>query len=826
MNKAKIVFLILTMPFILIFSSCDSGGLLEETLSNGFGDIFNSVDSLFDLSDEDPYYPIYQTFPDALPSRNYYSVDFNGIPPALTVEEARENLEERMERVLEHFLDVPLTHYPTNDDERGIFWRPAIARVVYGIDGDKINDIILDPETKQWGLYGSTFDILPGCERYGDYDFTTQGILKLIYTDKMYHNIISEEALEKLRTKLLTKNGNEHYTHFSLGICGNHKDTENHILMTNSSIYLTNQLLLENTSMPEDLRNYYDNEKNGNNKSMLNYLKTFYTHGFEEYNSRPYQGFTVMALNNLHNYAEDDRVRLAAGMLLEYLGAVFAVQSNNLRRVSPFRRQQKYSTVSKAWDGESESARFALLSGNYWILRGDERPLYRQSKQYGGGGGKAFNDKGRLPDHPVANSIYIKTGKRVDRVVLNLYHDGSPDPNSVISLAHGGNGGKGKSLSLNKGEYITKMEVHTGTRKKTVRIFFVEFTTSEGRNLSGGSKTSNRYTITAPEGFQISGFMGRSGGGVDKLGAIFTPVEYLYEDNSYTSSLWGNYMIAAAVSEYRPSDAVLDLMIRKDHTPYFQKFRHQAVEFYSSSKSFLITGGGVFEPKFMFGSKEQHGWARPTTLMPTHDPSSDFKNWIRILGNDYRMRRYNHGIAPNFACGSNVIIPPTIPEECREKIGNWHFFDFGSEDTPWDFGFYAVVYRKGCDSNKCKDQGVNFGFFEAREADEISYDEFKSLVLEYNEDRNYTSGGYNTYKKSDGQVIRFEAVHDKKWTYGIASIDGEQQQRDMNKWGMAEGDIINGGRDGKLVIDNPYLGKRVILNMTDPLNPRRREIDF
>ncbi|GAB7109714.1 hypothetical protein JCM4814A_80290 [Streptomyces phaeofaciens JCM 4814] len=49
-----------------------------------------------------------------------------------------------------------------------------------------------------------------------------------------------------------------------------------------------------------------------------------------------------------------------------------------------------------------------------------------------------------------------------------------------------------------------------------------EFTTNLGRTLVGGSATSGCVTRSAPSGWQIAGFHGRSGNEIDKLGVIYT----------------------------------------------------------------------------------------------------------------------------------------------------------------------------------------------------------------------------------------------------------------------------------------------------------------
>src|SRR5690606_9696159 len=89
---------------------------------------------------------------------------------------------------------------------------------------------------------------------------------------------------------------------------------------------------------------------------------------FEEYNSRPYQGHSIMPILNLISYAQDERIVTAATMVLDYLSAKFAVQSSQLRRSSPICRQEKYAKRTSLLSGDHLTAIFAQLAGNIEIL--------------------------------------------------------------------------------------------------------------------------------------------------------------------------------------------------------------------------------------------------------------------------------------------------------------------------------------------------------------------------------------------------------------------------------------------------------------------------
>lgn len=602
-------------------------------------------------------------------------------------------------------------------------------------------------------------------------------------------------------------------------------ETENHVLMEETTRYITNQLIMRQEGLTDDDLLEYDNSLNGFNEWMLEHLQQFFINYFYEYNSKPYQSYTLMAIENLFAFAEDASVKLAAEMLLDLLTSVFAIQSNGLRRIVPFRRQDEYEKESKITRKDGESSRMALLAGNYEYLRADDHPVTRLSASYGGYGGEKFNDKDFLPDYPLLSDLEICADDRLFGLRY-IYRDGM----GGIDIVHGScKDGKSSSIKLDWEEYLIQMVVHTGVYENTVRVFYVEFSTSKGQVLAGGTKTSEIHVVNAERydntmdsiSFHISGFRGRSGKEIDELGAILTPIEYMYDDKNqrpYSEKK----LLAAIVSKYRIPDMVLDIIIRKDNNSYFQKLRHDGVEMYSSSKNYIINAGGIYERTFLFGATEQHGWALPTTIMPTKDPRSDYDNWIRILGHKDRTKRFNHCVHQNFGCGTNVIIPHTIPRACITKYGdNWNFIDFTSPVCSLDLGFYVAIYIKDCDSIKCNASGRNYGFFEVREADELPFADFIQIIIENNDQHIYRSKSTNSYVKSDGQIIEFEVLQTEKWVWSIISIDGVPQDTNMKEWPFADGPIMNSKRDGKVIVENPFLGKRMILDMSDFLNPKR-----
>lgn len=745
------------------------------------------------------------------------SMKADGIPIAKDFQESKAQLNTRIDMVLEDTLRSPLGPYPTNPNERGRFTNPALARAMAAVDMDEVNRILLDDQTTQWAKYGSTVDIGGICVRDGDYDFTAQALIRVIYPYRHDSSMIWPETMTKIMTKLLPS-GNDHYTRQNLGICGVHDDTENHVLMTETSRYLNNQLLMDHPKFAKDL---YNNEKNGFNDWILRHLQHLFIEWYSEYNSKPYATYTIQPIVNLYSYADDPRVKAAAGLILDATAAHFAVQSNGGRRNVPFRRQPGYEGRTRLWQGDGEMTRYALLVGNPNFLQAAQRPFLKTVKAQGGDGGQPFDDRSNLSEFPLIETISIRAGGRLD-AIETIYRDGLN-----ISYAtnyqpkRGGRGGSRQSLVLEQGEFLKTMEWHTG-KEKSKRVFYLKLTTSQGRILEGGQPTQTMHKIEAPSGWKIIGFHGRAGKEIDRLGAYLSPIDWDFVPSTLKKnySIFNRFeMLAAASSPYRVPDLILDLMMDKDQ-PYFQRVHHRNVEIHSSTKDFLITGGGVFDHYFMYGSREQHGWARPITIIPTKDSSADYKMWIRIYGNERRMRRYNHGIYKNFAAGPNVVIPSHIPQSCREQVGAWHFINFASVACPRDYGFYVAAHIKDCDSSLCKKQGQNFGFFEARAANEISYQVFKQLILKENSKQSYRSDQHNFYRKSDGELLEFVPIPTKKWQWAIVSVDGKEVERDINKWPLFDGDIIR-SKKGVITVKNPKMNQVMTLDFSNHLAPQR-----
>ncbi|XEC95933.1 jacalin-like lectin [Paenibacillus tarimensis] len=133
------------------------------------------------------------------------------------------------------------------------------------------------------------------------------------------------------------------------------------------------------------------------------------------------------------------------------------------------------------------------------------------SEPFGGDGGNPFNQLAYLPVSRMTG-LTLQSGARVDGLQMT-FADGS-------ELRAGGTANASRIL-LDSDEYIKSVELHKAARNGSDRIFYARFTTNKGKQLQGGTRTSSSVTYTAPDGWYISGFYGRSGGEIDRLGVIY-----------------------------------------------------------------------------------------------------------------------------------------------------------------------------------------------------------------------------------------------------------------------------------------------------------------
>jgi len=164
-----------------------------------------------------------------------------------------------------------------------------------------------------------------------------------------------------------------------------------------------------------------------------------------------------------------------------------------------------------------QTAEGLMLSDHHPISVGftwTRNPAFRLSERFGGPHGTHYTDLPSLPAAARVSALSLRAGSRIDQIGATL-EDGTV-------LSHGGTGGTAKSLTMENGEYATSATFCQGKRNGRTRVFSAKLTTNLGRTLSGGTTTSDCVTRTAPSGWQIAGYHGRSGSELDKVGLIYT----------------------------------------------------------------------------------------------------------------------------------------------------------------------------------------------------------------------------------------------------------------------------------------------------------------
>jgi hypothetical protein len=116
-------------------------------------------------------------------------------------------------------------------------------------------------------------------------------------------------------------------------------ETENHLLMIETSRYLTNQAMLEELGPTYPNADVIREQQNEVKEWLLARLQSIAKDDFQEYNSRAYQRYSINAIANLHDFAFDSEIEQAARIVLDQASAKFAVGSNRARRFAPFRRR-------------------------------------------------------------------------------------------------------------------------------------------------------------------------------------------------------------------------------------------------------------------------------------------------------------------------------------------------------------------------------------------------------------------------------------------------------------------------------------------------------
>lgn len=652
-----------------------------------------------------------------------WAMDLSGIPDVQDLEDARQTFEERFKRVVTttaclHPDGMPGEIFPNEDDSlTNVLAQLEAARSYGSVQcGSQVRDSRMLVTAASNFLLRSSVKSKIGTgfpegktfleiKRTGEYDVALRGLVRLLFE---YGDFLIQQGRRDVYDHVLTHLLQLHGGPRPSDNCIYYVDciwdaevgkvkipeTENHILMTQTSRYLINQLLHKRDPKAPQ----WNNSNNGMKTLLLERMQLILKNDFEEYNSRPYQRYSLTAIENLHDFAEDPDVKVGARLVLDYSSAKFAVSSNYLRRVVPFRRLAEKRDMSNLFDVHADqlTARFLMKSGLSQAL-----------------------------------------------------------PNKTV------------------------------------------------------------------------------------------PIEPV------TSMLWWG------ISKYNVPELIQDLIVNQAHRDFYQRLHHDGAEVYASTPKYLLSAGGIgTESRNVFrvegpggvlihkqDDPNDHGVTLPTTLIPSSG-GDDWRGFIRFEG--LLGTGVNTCVAPGFACGMNPVIPPHLRDMGRLKEnGTWTFVNMQNE------GFYVALYKAFCRDDEssywCDDMDLvtgdrmrfreneTFGFLEVVPTTMVkSFEDFQQRVLQNNGGRIFTASGsnvptnkeFNVYMTIDGRRIAFRPFSDQRFEWGIVSIDDWKPDRNITKWALAEGDIINSrGKTGYVEIYNPYLDKWLILDFSDPYHPRRVLID-
>lgn len=169
-----------------------------------------------------------------------------------------------------------------------------------------------------------------------DYDFSEVPLVTILYLFGDKPELLYPSTKENLLNNLLTHSGNKTHER-APRMMGLMRETENHILMGETSRYLKNQWLQEHG----DTSRLHDNQRNGLNRWWMACLNQKLERGFFEFNADPYSGYSLTALLTFYTFCHNKEVKEKCGEVLNDVFARYAYGSLQLRRHPPFRRRME-----------------------------------------------------------------------------------------------------------------------------------------------------------------------------------------------------------------------------------------------------------------------------------------------------------------------------------------------------------------------------------------------------------------------------------------------------------------------------------------------------
>ncbi len=736
------------------------------------------------------------------------------------------------------------------DTEVGTDVDEGLGALVGGAEGAAVGAAIAGPPG---AVVGGVIGLLGGsqvCSRDGDYDFALTLMMPIAFEHSAR---LDPSSYDHLLDTLLTERGGSEGISTTINVCGLSIDeTENHILMTSTARYLTNMLLLQRAKLRDpsgtsqaflDADAEFNNTRNGMQDWMLRHLQNFLKNGFHEFNARPYSRLSMMALQNIANYA-DAKVATAASMVLDLQGAHFAVSSSQLRRTPPFRRRAELNNKTELFGRYSDQETWRELG-----ILGTSDVLHRERfghAPWNAGGvmafarGKTFGVQRYEQPEVIADLIMNRTTPHTFWQALG--HEGYEVYVGTEEVFISGGGRWQDSTSRDSVLGMSRDDTDSNAMPTLLVPQFEGVDRNDMIRIDGDTDEEARNNTCVAPGFacglnpvvpdywlrrfppmvrpcvhpvigRISEEWNRLGRENGVIGCPLAP-EQAQGSGSFVQEFergqigWSAPQKMLLSAHYNPNSS--DIVVAW----------HIVDEF---DYDFFIVrwdknGNNI-------GQRDLEGGDDGTT-----DTSGEFAITPEGTGT---FAFIVEGCESNFLsssdCDEGFSIPlvldfPSI-RSCARANGSWVFV---SSVGPCNFtgmgrGFYAAVYSEPCaGDSEC--EGQNFGFFETsffpcffKDGHGCeSFDEFMRGVLASNGATDFTSAGVNEYQLRFPSKVTFTPDHSRNDS-GVIDITNMERAVPflLSDWHLARGHVIDADGLGCVVVRNRALKSALVLNMRD-----------
>lgn len=599
-------------------------------------------------------------------------------------------------------------------------------------------------------------------------------------------------------------------------------ETENHLLMINSSRYLINQALSAEAEQAHDERTRAKFEEwNASTKEwLLQRMHSIARQGFVEFNSPSYSSHALPAVLNVRDFARDSDLQTAAHIVLELEMAKVAAAGSEGRRAPPFRRKMNNVRDSRPTVKANVNAQelttlhgiggpdFAMLAMQYFTGVSDQLPAARPLNYVSGGAPVHLGRLGTAFDWVLWTTSKYKPSATVLEYAINpvasmqwMRHDGI----EIYSRSN--------SFSISAGGILGPL------------------TTPLLNPITPALRATLLQALPAET--------------VDKLVA-FTELGLC---NDLAAAVPTTVMLAAGEKQFS-----LEQLLRFEGSAYW---------FGSGARCSNLPQEDALQPRLPADSGER-GEARDSR---TGDLQS---KWEFSHG-------HNTCVYGGFACGTNLRVPSDM-EACANRLGqiqagsssgsSWLFLSstlpavLSADECKAfrahpDKGYHVAVYRAMCISlpetfKRCD----NWGVLEVAEAADVTFERFKEKVLRndsvlgsflyvpepgrrhnfplgldamFDMGRLFDMGHFlpAVYKDSRDREIRFEidAHRYDPTRWDISSVNGRALPG-PRQGPYADGDLLKSDLDrpGRVMLEPYYKGMMTLpgwdLDLSDARSPR------